>query len=102
MYLVLAVMGVQILLRRRQAQQKVAPYYSLFMLAVTTAWYLNTAIVTEVVMIENADDPDSNSYCAPTNIAAVALSSVQFAGSDLLLVRPSMTSSPALADHTNR
>jgi hypothetical protein len=83
-------MGIQ-LLQRRRTQQKVTLFYSLFMLVLTTAWYVTTMIITEAVMIESTYNPDDDmaAYCAPTNIAAVALSSIQFAGSDLLLVRTS-------------
>jgi hypothetical protein len=87
-YLPVALMGIEVLLRRRR-QQKLTLYYSCFMLVLTTVWFVLTNIANEVVTVEvpyNNVDPSSES-CAQINIVASALSTMQFLFSDLLLVR---------------
>jgi hypothetical protein len=92
-YLPLAIMGIQAMLRREK-RQWITLTYSLLMLILTTAWYTTTTYANEVSLVELRYNPDNKNAeaCVPVNIAATAVSSLQFALSDLLLVRPSTTS----------
>jgi hypothetical protein len=86
-YLVLASMGIQLLLPRR-SEHKIPLFYSIAMLVLTTTWFILTTRTNEIVMVEERHHQEYkvSLYCSPTNVASVALSSVQIIGSDLLLV----------------
>jgi hypothetical protein len=87
-------MGIQLLMARK-LQQKVSLIYSLVMLCITTTWYILTTRTNEIEMVEATYHQayKFSLYCSGTNIASVALSSIQFIGSDLLLVRLSVSPS---------
>jgi hypothetical protein len=64
--------------------------YTWTMLLITIAWYYCTTRVSEVQLIENPTFSESPSailsYCSGTNFAGTLLSTIQFFGSDALLV----------------
>jgi hypothetical protein len=64
--------------------------YTWSMLLITIAWYYCTTRVTEVQLIEDptfsADPSAILAYCSATNVAGTLLSTMQFFGSDALLV----------------
>jgi hypothetical protein len=68
--------------------RRVTVMFTWFMLAVTTTWYYCETRVAEAEMIENSATNINGllNYCSATNIAGNVLSSLQFFGSDALLV----------------
>jgi hypothetical protein len=86
-YVVLALMGIQLLLQRK-LQQKISLIYSIIMFCLTTAWFICNTKTNEILLVEETYNEayKFSLYCSSTNVAAVALSSIQFMGSDLLLV----------------
>jgi hypothetical protein len=80
-------MGIQLLIPRR-SEQTISLVYSVIMLVITTAWFILNTRTNEITLVEETYHQayKFSLYCSPTNIASVALSSVQIIGSDLLLV----------------
>lgn len=72
--------------------------YSLLMFIITTAWYFTNNETTKIQLVElplnpNYGGSDFELYCTKTNIAAVALNTLQIIGSDALLVSDSIVTS---------
>jgi hypothetical protein len=73
---------------------RVTVAYTWSMLVITIAWYYCTTRVTEAQLIEDPmflESPSAIlSYCSGTNVAGEVLSTLQFLGSDALLVSSTM------------
>jgi hypothetical protein len=86
-YVVLALMGIQLLMNRIH-KQKISLVYSIVMFSITTAWFITNTKTNEILLIEETYNQayKFSLYCSSTNIAATALSAILIMGSDLLLV----------------
>jgi hypothetical protein len=86
-YVVLALMGIQLLMNRIH-KQKISLVYSIVMFSITTAWFITNTKTNEILLIEETYNQayKFSLYCSSTNIAATALSAILIMGSDLLLI----------------
>jgi hypothetical protein len=85
-YIALSLTAIHLQLQR-QSPQKVMLIYSLVMFLITTAWYILKMKSSEELIIEMMYySSDEYMACSKVNIATTALSSVQFIGSNVLLV----------------
>jgi hypothetical protein len=94
-YIVIASMSLYFLYQNKtnSTASRLTIAYTWSMLWITIAWFYCTTRVTELQLVENPTFSESPSailsYCSVTNVAGTLLSTLQFFGSDILLVSDS-------------